>query len=244
ARILAHEHRAECVHGASDVRNLPPGTWFTPSGHREIDNRKPEERQHIVVNLRHRAVNNFPKALGEQAQALFAASRWQFDPLPLGEDGQSRYENTFVCVRRGVPLTPAFDPRIDFPPVEPFSAWVVAGQGEAVHCDEYGRIKVRIPGLHPDDHAHAQGTGTSGTERDSAWVRWVTPWAGPNYGVDMLPRAGMEVLIGHLGGDPDKMIVLGTVHGGPNRPATFSGVGSLPGNKHITGIKTQEIDGT
>ncbi|MBT1538274.1 type VI secretion system tip protein VgrG [Ralstonia solanacearum] len=244
ARILAHEHRAECVHGASDVRNLPPGTWFTPSGHREIDNRKPEERQHIVVNLRHRAINNFPKALGEQAQALFAASRWQFDPLPLGEDGQSRYENTFVCVRRGVPLTPAFDPRIDFPPVEPFSAWVVAGQGEAVHCDEYGRIKVRIPGLHPDDHAHAQGTGTSGTERDSAWVRLLSPWAGPNHGFDMLPRAGMEVLIGHLGGDPDKMIVLGTVHGGPNRPATFSGVGSLPGNKHITGIKTQEIDGT
>ncbi|WP_247701581.1 phage late control D family protein, partial [Ralstonia solanacearum] len=32
ARILAHEHRAECVHGASDVRNLPPGTWFAPSG--------------------------------------------------------------------------------------------------------------------------------------------------------------------------------------------------------------------
>ncbi|KFX81202.1 type IV secretion protein Rhs, partial [Ralstonia solanacearum] len=197
ARILAHEHRAECVHGASDVRNLPPGTWFAPSGHPEMDGREPEQRQHIVVNLRHRAANNFPKALGEQAQALFTASRWQFDPLPLGEDGQSRYENTFVCVRRGVPLTPAFDPRIDFPPVEPFSAWVVAGQGEAVHCDEYGRIKVQIPGLHPDDHAHAQGTGTSGTERDSAWVRLLSPWAGPNHGFDMLPRAGMEVLIGH-----------------------------------------------
>ncbi|WP_240435770.1 type VI secretion system Vgr family protein [Ralstonia solanacearum] len=243
ARILAHEHRAACVHGASDVRNLPPGTWFTPSGHPEMDSREPEQRQHIVVNLRHRGANNFPGVLGEQAQALFVASRWTFDALPAGEDGQSRYENTFVCVRRGVPLTPAFDPRVDFPPVEPFSAWVVAAKDQAVHCDEYGRIKVRIPGLHPDDHAHAQGAGTSGTERDSAWVRCLTPWAGPNYGVDMLPRAGMEVLIGHLGGDPDKMIVLGTVHGGPNMPATFSGMGSLPGNKHLSGIKTQEIDG-
>ncbi|WP_412769986.1 type VI secretion system Vgr family protein, partial [Ralstonia pseudosolanacearum] len=243
ARILAHEHRAECVHGASDVRNLPPGTWFTPSGHPEMDTREPEQRQHIVVNLRHRGANNFPKALGERAQALFAASRWTVDALPSGEDGQSRYENTFVCVQRGVPLTPAFDPRIDFPPVEPFSAWVVAGKDEAVHCDAYGRIKVQIPGLHPDDHAHAQGAGTSGTERDSAWVRCLTPWAGPNYGVDMLPRAGMEVLIGHLGGDPDKMIILGTVHGGPNMPATFSGMGSLPGNKHLSGIKTQEIKG-
>ncbi|AXV84402.1 type VI secretion system Vgr family protein [Ralstonia solanacearum] len=243
ARILAHEHRAECVHGASDVRNLPPGTWLTPSGHPEMDTREPEQRQHIVVNLRHQGTNNFPKALGERAQALFAASRWTFDALPASEDGQSRYENTFICVRRGVPLTPAFDPSVDFPPVEPFSAWVVAGKDEAVHCDAYGRIKVQIPGLHPDDHAHAQGAGTSGTERDSAWVRCLTPWAGPNYGVDMLPRAGMEVLIGHLGGDPDKMIILGTVHGGPNMPATFSGMGSLPGNKHISGIKTQEIKG-
>ncbi|OIT16358.1 type IV secretion protein Rhs [Ralstonia solanacearum] len=243
ARILAHEHRAECVHGASDVRNLPPGMWFAPSGHPEMDARKPEARQHIVVNLRHRGTNNFPKALSERAQVLFAASRWTFDALPAGEDGQSRYENTFACVRRGVPLTPAFDPRIDFPQVEPFSAWVVAGQGEAAHCDEYGRIKVQIPGLHPDDHAHAQGTGTSGTERDSAWVRLLSPWAGPNYGMDAIPRPGMEVLIDHLGGDPDKMIVLGTVHGGPNMPATFSGTGSLPGNKHLSGIKTKEIDG-
>ncbi|MGE1004901.1 type VI secretion system Vgr family protein [Ralstonia pseudosolanacearum] len=243
ARILAHEHRAECVHGAGDVRNLVPGTWFAPSGHPEMDTREPEQRQHIVVTLRHRATNNFPKALGERAQSLFAASRWQVDALPLGEDGQSRYENTFVCVRRGVPLTPAFDPRIDFPPVKPFSAWVVAGQGEAAHCDEYGRIKVQIPGLHPDDHAHAHGAGTSGTERDSAWVRLLSPWAGPNYGMDAIPRPGMEVLIDHLGGDPDKMIVLGTVHGGPNMPATFNNTGSLPGNKHLSGIKTKEVDG-
>ncbi|WP_353627705.1 type VI secretion system Vgr family protein [Ralstonia pseudosolanacearum] len=241
ARILAHEHRAECVHVASDVRNLPPGFWFKVTGHPEVDTREEEQRQFIVASLHHRAANNFPKELGERAQALFVASRWQFDVLPTGDDNQARYENTFICVRRGLPLTPAFDPRIDLPAVYPFTARVVGKEGEEVHCDEYGRIKVQILALNPDDHSHAQGAGTSGTDRDGAWVRWVSPWAGPNYGVDMLPRAGMEVLIGHLHGDPDKMIVIGVLHSGPNRPATFSHTGSLPGNRYLSGIKTKEI---
>lgn len=144
-------------------------------------------------------------------------------------------------MRRGLPLTPSFDPRIDLPVVHPFTAKVVGKEGEEVHCDELGRIKVQILALHPDDHTHAQGAGTSGTDRDGAWVRWVSPWAGPNYGVDMLPRAGMEVLVGHLHGDPDKMVVIGVLHSGPNMPATFSHTGSLPGNRYLSGIKTKEI---
>jgi len=241
ARILAHEHRAECVYASSDVRDVSPGCWFTLQGHPEVDTRPEEQRQFVVTSLHHRATNNFAKELDERAQALFAASRWSFDALPAQEGDGVRYENTFICVRRGVPLTPAYDPHVDLPPVHPFTAKVVGRDGEEVHCDELGRIKVQILGLRADDHAHAHGAGASGTERDSAWVRWVSPWAGPNYGMDMLPRAGMEVLVDHLHGDPDKMIVTGALHSGPNMPATFSHTGSLPGNRYLSGIKTKEV---
>ncbi|WP_338642184.1 type VI secretion system Vgr family protein [Burkholderia pyrrocinia] len=241
ARILAHERRAECVYASSDVRDVSPGFWFTLLGHPEVDTRPEEQRQFVVTSLHHRATNNFSKALDERAQALFAASRWSFEALPAEEGGGVRYENTLICVRRGVPLTPAYDPRVDLPPVHPFTAKVVGQDGEEVHCDELGRIKVQILGLRADDHSHAQGAGTSGTERDSAWVRWVSPWAGPNYGMDMLPRAGMEVLIDHLHGDPDKMVVTGVLHGGPNMPTKFSHTGALPGNRYLSGIKTKEV---
>ncbi|WP_197346464.1 hypothetical protein, partial [Ralstonia pseudosolanacearum] len=80
-----------------------------------------------------------------------------------------------------VPLTPDYDSRIDLPRTEPMSAVVVGPQGEDVHCDAMGRYKLQFVGLHAEDHAHAQGAGTSGTDRDSAWVRAGNLWAGQQY---------------------------------------------------------------
>ncbi|MCM3553451.1 phage baseplate assembly protein V, partial [Micrococcus luteus] len=139
-----------------------------------------------------------------------------------GDESDRRYENTFSCVRRGVPLTPAYDPHVDLPPVHPMTAVVVGPEGEEVFCDEMGRIRVRIQGLSADDHAHAQGAGTSGTPSDSAPVRVACALAGPSFGANTLPRVGMEVLIGHIGGDPDRLVVMGVLANGPNMPATFS----------------------
>ncbi|WP_247709158.1 hypothetical protein [Ralstonia solanacearum] len=51
-------------------------------------------------------MNNFPKALGEQARALAEASGWPIDMRSESDEAEVRYENTFTCVLRGVPLTP------------------------------------------------------------------------------------------------------------------------------------------
>ncbi|MDN3166448.1 type VI secretion system Vgr family protein, partial [Enterococcus faecalis] len=53
----------------------------------------------------------------------------------------------------------------------------------------------------------------------------------------------MEVLIGHIGGDPDRLVVMGVLANGPNMPATFSHTGALPGNRYLSGTKTKEIKG-
>lgn len=252
ARMLSHELRAASVDGASGVRDLAVGRWFELTGHPDVDTQPQERRQFLITLLHHRGENNLPKELNERAQSLFDASRWHFDALSAAAQTtqtsspgtpDTRYNNTFTCVRRGVPLTPAYDPRIDLPRVYPITALVVGPQGEEVHCDEFGRIKIQIQGLNPDDHAHSQGAGTSGTQADSAYVRVSSSWAGRNYGHDTLPRVGMEVALDFLNGDPDKMFVTGVLHNGPNMPATFSHTGALPGNRFLSGVKTKEIKG-
>lgn len=250
ARMLAHELQAVSVDAASGVRDLAVGRWFELTGHPEVDTRSESERQFIVTGLHHRAENNLPKDLNERAQALFDANRWHFDSLPAARRSTharssdavgTRYDNTFTCVRRGISLTPAYDPRIDLPRVYPITALVVGPEGEEVYCDELGRIKVQIQGLDPDDHAHAQSVGASGTDRDSAFVRVSTSLAGQSFGHTSLPRVGMEVALDFLNGDPDKMFVTGVLHNGPNKPAAFSHTGALPGNRYVSGIKTKEI---
>ncbi|MEF9407038.1 phage baseplate assembly protein V, partial [Ralstonia solanacearum species complex bacterium KE055] len=84
------------------------------------------------------------------------------------------------------------------------------------------------------DHAHAQGAGTSGTERDSAWVRAGNLWAGQQYGISMPLRAGMEVLVAFANGDPDRPYITAVLPGWNNMPATFSNTGSLPGNRYVS----------
>jgi type VI secretion system secreted protein VgrG len=246
-RMLAHELKAESVDGASGVRDMAVGYWFSLTGHPEVDQRPANQRQFVTTFLHHRAENSLPKELNDRAQALFEASRWVFES-PAASSGstsndETRYENTFSCIRRGVQLTPAYDPGIDLPPVHPMTATVVGPDGEEVFCDEMGRIRVQIQGLDPDDHSHAQGAGASGTPADSAPVRVTCALAGPSFGESTLPRVGMEVLIDHIGGDPDRMVVIGALANGPNTPASFTHTGALPGNRYVSGVKTKEIKG-
>ena len=254
ARIKSHGARVARFDGASGNRTLAVGEWIEVTGGGASARLSRDAREIMITSLHHRAENNLPKALHERAQALFAANRWAFDAPPVsvdtparpavyGDSTQSRYENTFSGVPRGQPLTPAYDPRVHLPRVFPIVATVVTHEGEEVFCDAYGRIKVQLQGLDAGDHAHAKGMGTSGTPSDSAWVRVATGLAGEEFGEDWLPRAGMEVLLDFVGGDPDKMFVAAVFHNGRNMPATFTNAGSLPGNRYVSGIKTREVNG-
>jgi len=254
ARVMSHGARSASVDGASGVRNLAVGYWISVSGHPELDQLPEQQRRVVITSLRHTGENNLPKDLNERAQSLFTASRWLSDTPPVSVstherptafDGssQSRYENTFSGVPQGTPLTPTYDPRVDLPRVYPIIGKVVASQNEEVTCDQYGRINVQIQGLDEADHEHAKGAGTNGTPADSALVRVLSSWAGSNFGQHVVPRAGMEVLLDCLGGDPDRMYVAGVFANGTNMPATFSRTGALPGNRYLSGMRSKEIKG-
>ncbi|WP_176317582.1 type VI secretion system Vgr family protein [Burkholderia vietnamiensis] len=248
ARMLAHQFEAERYDGVSSVRDLAVGAWITLTGEPELDMQTTDKRQFVITAIDHDVWNNLPKGLTEHVQALFIASRHLAYPAPIqqpasAKEPDTRYENRFTCVRRGVPLTSAYDPRVDLPPVHLLTGTIVGQEGEEVFCDADGRVRVRIHGLDPADHAHAQGAGTNGNAGDSAPIRVGASLAGGSFGALFLPRVGMEVLIGCLGGDPDRLVIINVLSNGANPPAAFTHVGNLPGNRYVSGIKTKEIKG-
>jgi type VI secretion system secreted protein VgrG len=245
-RMERHEFEAKCFHGESGVRDFRAGEWFRLEGHPEIDTHPSDEREFVVTELLVVAENNLPDAIEERARRLLAADFWYADAehlaLQRASDGRGvKYTNKFTCVRRGIPIVPAYDPRVDLPHARLQSAIVVGPPGEEVYCDELGRIKIRFPGTREQDHP--SGAGAGDTDRDSAWVRVASYWAGDRWGSISLPRVGDEVLVDFLGGDPDKPIVVARVFGGTATPPAFSHAGALPGNRFLAGIKSKEVNG-
>jgi type VI secretion system secreted protein VgrG len=245
-RIQQHEYDAKHFSGESGVRDLRVGEWIGVVGHAEVDSHEDDAREFVVTSLRLDAENNLPKALSERASRLFQRNQWpgaRADLAKASAERGVRYSNRFTCVRRGIPIVPRFDPRIDLPRTEVQSVIVVGPSDEEVYCDEHGRVKVRFPACRPVDHEHAQGAGASDSDTDSAWVRVASTWASDNYGAISLPRAGDECLVSFLGGDPDKPIIIGRVHGRNTPPPAFSHYGSLPGNRFLSGIRSREVNG-
>lgn len=245
-RMQRHEYEAKSFEAESSVRDLCVGQWIGVHGHAELDTHPRDEREFVVTELRVDAENNLPKSLNERINRLFSRNKWRSADGGLAQASEERgvrYTNRFTCVRRGIPIVPAYDPRVDLPRTEVQSVIVVGPGGEEVYCDEHGRVKVRFPACRPADHAHAQGAGASDTDADSAWIRVASSWAGDQYGEISLPRAGDECLVTFLGGDPDKPVITGRVHASATPPPTFSHCGDLPGNRFVSGIKSREVKG-
>ncbi|WP_299534497.1 type VI secretion system Vgr family protein [uncultured Herbaspirillum sp.] len=231
----------------STVRALRVGEWISVEDHPELDAHQPHEREFVITRLAFHAENNLPASLDQRLQQATQHEQSALTELAylrqLCREQGRRYLNRFSCVRRGIPLVPPFDPRVDLPRPCLLSAHVVGPAGEELYCDALGRIKLRFPGTRMQDHQHARGAGASDSERDSAWVRVASHWAGRQWGAIHLPRVGDEVLVDFLGGDPDKPIVIGRLFNGQSLPPAFSRVGSLPGNRFLAGIRSKEIQG-
>jgi type VI secretion system secreted protein VgrG len=242
-RMARHGFAAKCFHGEGTVRDFCAGQYFTLAGHPEIDTHPENERAFLITELQASVRNNLPGDMSARIESLLAKSGWG---APLGS---AQVAVRFTAVRRGVPLVPAFDARVDLPHPQLQSAIVVGPAGEEVHCDSLGRVKIRFPGMRTRDHEHAHGAGASNSPLDSAWVRVASNWAGNGPGSDRqcgtlgLPRVGSEVLVAFLGGDPDKPIVLAQLFNGQALPPALSPDGGLPGNRYLSGLRSREVAG-
>ena len=230
-RQQARDQKTKAFAGQGTARALTVGSWFELADHPIHDQDGQEDRQFLVTELSFEARNNLP-------QLPSPASGAGGEGAAAGSEAQV-YTNTFQALRRGIPVVPEYTQAHAKPRTTgPQTATVVGPAGEEIYTDELGRIKIQFHWQRQQD-GHADLNETSFT-----WVRVAYPSAGADWGHQTIPRIGQEVLIDFLEGDIDRPIVAGVVHNGAHQPPTFSGAGSLPANKTLSGIKTKEYKGS
>jgi type VI secretion system secreted protein VgrG len=127
----------------------------------------------------------------------YAISEVVHEAIDIAGHEDSRYRCRFACVPKTTLLRPPRPPRRVVQVVE--TAMVVGPLGEEIHTDSGGCVRVQFRWDREGTH----------DERSSCWLRVAQPWAGPSFGFQFVPRIGMEVLVGFLGGDPDRPLILG-----------------------------------
>ncbi|APR76957.1 Hypothetical protein A7982_02304 [Minicystis rosea] len=165
----------------------------------------------------------------------------------IGGEAQGEWSRSVVAVPAGEPFRPpqAVSPRApdhtddadvfasSFVPQKPRvhgieSAIVVGPQGEEIHTDELGRVRVQF-------HWDREGRFD---QASSCWVRVSQAWAGAGFGATFLPRIGHEVMVAFIGGDPDLPVVVGRVHS-----TTMPAPHALPEHKTRSGLRSSSSPG-
>lgn len=224
----------------SSVRDTQVGYWFQLIDYPELEkNHSQQDKEFLILNKHFYNQNNLPKDIQDQVEKLLTLSHWQNSK----DSEQERQANEFVVVRRNINVVPEYDP-LKHRPVAHVQRAKVVSDGEEIHVDEWGRIKVRFLFTRTDDHAHDGGAGANNTDTDSAWVDVLTPWAGEGYGARFLPRKDEIVVIDFFDGNIDRPFVTGRIHEAQRSPTKFDIKGQLPDTKKLSGIRSKEVDGS
>jgi type VI secretion system secreted protein VgrG len=211
ARLEALRNEANTATGASNRPDFTCGAKVQLNSH----NHESMNRDWLLTSITH--TGKQPQALEHEAgtepttyhnafNAIPANKTWRPD-LPQGDGFQFRPR-----------------PVMDGPQV----AIVTGPEGEEIHCDQHGRVKVRFP----------WDRYSKNDEHSSAWLRVSQGWAGGQYGFMALPRIGNEVIVSFLDGDPDQPIITGCTHN-----ATSTSPYALPQHKTRTFLKTRTHKG-
>lgn len=136
----------------------------------------------------------------------------------------------FTASPRATGPVPARPPKPIMPGLH--NAFVVGGDPGMVVQDAQGRVKVRF------------AWDSSDVTRDtSCWLRVAMPLAGNGYGALFTPRAGHEVLVGFLNGDPDVPVIVGALYNGKNtHPYMAAGTTRSGVTSKLTQAETNELE--
>lgn len=189
ARRTLERHRADYrqARGRSDQSVMRSGHLFEMFEHPRQD----WNGQWLLTEIEH---------IGKQPQVLEALIRDDDAQDDALDEFRHGYRNHFVAT----PWDVIFRPALEHPKslmMANQQAVVTGPPGEDIYCDEFGRIKVLFPW---DRRGQAN-------EQSSCWLRVASGWAHDRYGSVLIPRVGMEVVVGFMEGDPDKPFVIGCV---------------------------------
>lgn len=203
ARMEQHLARRFTARGAGNCVRFAPGRYFELEQYSRDDL---NGKQYLLTAVQHE---------GQKQDVNLDTGEGLEQPLD--------YANRFECLPRGVPCRPPL--RQAKPSVRGVqTATVVGPDGQEIHTDPYGRVRVQFhwDRLGKRDH------------HSSCWIRVGQTWAGQSWGAMQIPRVGDEVIVDFVDGDPDRPMVVGSVYNGQNMPAY-----DLPQHKTRSWLKTR-----
>ncbi|KRJ36357.1 type VI secretion system protein, partial [Acinetobacter baumannii] len=227
---------------AGNVRDAQVGYWFELNDHPELDQHDSADKEFLILSKHYYNQNNLPKELQQQLERLLPQGKLKAAQLD-SQNPEQRHFAELNVVRRNIKAVPEYNPLEHRPAAHPQRARVVGLEGESIHVDQWGRIKVRFLFTRADDHSHDGGAGSNDNDTDSAWVDVLTPWAGAGYGARFLPRVGEIVVIDFFDGNIDRPFVVGRIHEAERHPTQFDQKGQLPDTKKLSGIRSEEVHG-
>ena len=240
--IAGYNFRKPAVAVTADVREGEPADHERRIFAVAPDAASPEDAQRIgTVALQAARATGRRVRLSTSGYVLLPGHQFELE-LPPSHDGPEPPTSLF-CVRVAHEWEQDGDYhcRVDATPTEvPFrleqrtapptikgvqSAIVTGPEGEEIHADEDGCVRVRF---------HWDRTGPTDGE-SSLPVRVVHPNL---EGSMLLPRIGWEVWVAFENGDPDRPFVLGRAYNGRHGPPV-----ALPANKTMTMLSTSSSPG-
>ncbi|WP_179405518.1 type VI secretion system Vgr family protein [Burkholderia guangdongensis] len=225
------ESRAKRFFAEGGVRGIDAGLRFELIDHPEHDRDPVGQREFAAIKVRRYIENNLPLSAHEASfphslqNELVQAKAGHTGEAVIHEDGSAGFYLVEVeAQRKTVPYRSSFEHKKPVMHLE--TAIVVGPQGEEVYTDELNRVKVMFIW-------DRQNQGDAGA---SCWVRVAQSDTGGGYGSVHVPRVGEEVLIGYIGGDCDRPIVLHRVYNGNVQPQWHS-------NGILSGYRSKEYSG-
>ncbi|AOK22268.1 type VI secretion protein ImpA [Burkholderia ubonensis] len=239
-RLEEWESRAKRFFGAGGVRGVDAGRRFVLTDHPEHDRDPDREREFAAIKVSRYIENNlplsaqeagFPHSLQNRLAQAKAGCADEAAFRVAHEDGSAGFYLVEVEAQRAtVPYRSPFEH--GKPVMQLETAIVVGPSGEEVYTDELNRIKVMF----------IWDRQNPGNERASCWVRVAQSDTGGGYGSVHVPRVGEEVLVGYLGGDCDRPIVLHRIYNGAVKPQWHSdGIMSGHRSKEYSGAGFNEM---
>ncbi|PXX27588.1 MULTISPECIES: type VI secretion system Vgr family protein [Burkholderia] len=234
-RLEEWESRAKRFFGVGGVRGIDAGRRFTLADHPEHDRDAAQDREFAALKVSRYIENNlpisdheanFPHSLQDRL-ARVKVGHGEAGAFEVGHDDGSAgfYLVEVEAQRAAVPYRSPFEHRK--PAMQLETAVVVGPKGEEVYTDELNRIKVMF----------VWDQQSAGRENASCWMRVVQSDTGGGYGGVHIPRIGEEVMIGYIGGDCDRPIVMHRVYNGAAKPQWHS-------DGILSGFRSKEYAGS
>ncbi|PXX27561.1 MULTISPECIES: type VI secretion system Vgr family protein [Burkholderia] len=233
-RLEEWESRAKRFFGVGGLRGVDAGQRFVLDNHPEHDRDPEGEREFAAIKVWRYIENNlpvsaheagFPHGLRDRLAQVKAVYVYAGAFAVSHADGSAGFHLVEIEAQRTtVPYRSPLEHKK--PQMELETAIVVGPKGEEVHTDELNRVKVRF----------VWDRQNQGDERASCWVRVAQSDTGGGYGSVHVPRVGEEVLVGYVGGDCDRPMILHRVYNGAVRPQWHS-------NGIMSGYRSKEYAG-